>query len=275
MAACFAEALPVRADNPLQIALVPEVTSIQAGHSFYVGLRLQHPKGYHTYWKFPGIVGVPTSAKWTLPEGFSAGPIEWPEPQRVFMYQIAAQGYHDEVVLPIRITPPKDLAPGTTVKLATKASWMCCGQDCNPGFKDLTLELPVKVTTPAADERWQKLFKIARQTAPGDDLQGWRVTAKRQGDRVQLEIAACTDAAQEQFTKIKEVTFFTEDGFINADKEQRFAKKNPGLITLALVVSEYATNPNAKEFTGVLKTPQGWTPDARSHSVSVVVPLLP
>jgi thiol:disulfide interchange protein DsbD len=274
VAACLAAALPVRADNPLKIELVSEVTSIQPGQPFYVGLHLEHPKGYHTYWKFPGIVGVPTAAKWTLPKGFSAGPIEWPEPQRVFMYQIAAQGYHDEVMLPVLITPPKDLKPGTTVKLATKASWMCCGQDCNPGFQDLTLELPVKEATPAPDAHWQKRFQLAHQTVPGK-LEGWVVSAKREADRVTLLLTAQSEAAQEQCVKVKDATFFTEDGFINADKEQHFAKPRPGVITIGLVVSEYATNPSPKQFTGVIRSPQGWAPDARSHSVRVVAPLLP
>src|SRR5262245_53837871 len=70
------------ADNPLKIELVSEVTSIVPGKPFYVGLHLQHQPGDHTYWRFPGIVGVPTGIKWELPEGFKAGPIEWPEPQR-------------------------------------------------------------------------------------------------------------------------------------------------------------------------------------------------
>jgi DsbC/DsbD-like thiol-disulfide interchange protein len=255
-------------DNPLRIDLVSEVTSIQPGQPFYVGLHLQHPQGYHTYWKFPGIVGVPTGAAWTLPKGFSAGPIEWPEPQTVFMYQIKAQGYNGEIILPILITPPKDLAPDSRVKLAVKASWMCCGVDCNPGFKDLSLELPVKDVAPQADERWHHLFQIAHETVPAS-LQGWQVAAQRDGDRVLLKLTAQTEAAQEQCAKIKEMTFFTGDGFINASKDQRFAKPQPGVITLDLPVSEYATDPKATQFAGVLKTPQGWTPGSPAHSVSV------
>ena len=46
-------------ENPLRIDLVSSTTSIQPGTPFRVGLHLQHPRGYHTYWKFPGIVGVP------------------------------------------------------------------------------------------------------------------------------------------------------------------------------------------------------------------------
>src|SRR6187551_155684 len=54
---------PVRA-APLSIELVSEVTSIQPGTPFYVGLHLKHQEHYHTYWKFPGIVGVPTDMAW-------------------------------------------------------------------------------------------------------------------------------------------------------------------------------------------------------------------
>ncbi len=255
--------------NPLRIALVSEVTSIQPGHPFYVGLHLRHPQGYHTYWKFPGIVGVPTGAAWTLPKGFTAGSIEWPEPQRVFMFQIKAQGYDGEIVLPVLITPPQDLAPDSKVKLAVKASWMCCGVDCNPGFKDLSIELPVKASVPKTDERWQGLFQVAHETVP-TMLQGWQVTAARNGDHVLLKLTAQTEAAQQQCAKIKDMTFFTEDGFINADKEQHFAKPKPGVITMDLLVSEYATQPKATQFSGVLRTPQGWEQGSAGHSVSVV-----
>jgi thiol:disulfide interchange protein DsbD len=269
LVACLAVPWSHAKGNPLRIELVSEVTSIQPGHPFYVGLHLQHPQGYHTYWKFPGIVGVPTGAAWTLPKGFKAGPIEWPEPQLVYMYQIKAQGYCGEIILPILVTPPKDLAPGSKVKLATKAVWMCCGVDCNPGFQDLTLELPVKVTAPQIDKRWHALFQSAHETVP-QPLQGWQVAATRDGDHVMLKLTAQTEAAQEQCAKIKEVTFFTEDGFINPNKDQRFAKPKQGVITLRLPISEYATNPKATQFAGILRSPQGWTPGSAGHSVNVV-----
>lgn len=259
-------------DNPLSIALVAEETSIQPGRPFYVGLHLQHPKGYHTYWKFPGIVGVPTKAEWTLPKGFTAGAIEWPEPQRVFMYQIAAQGFEGEVILPIRITPPGDLAAGTKVKLAVKASWMCCGLDCNPGFQDLTLELPVENAAPATDPRWQKLFQAAHETVAGR-LEGWDISAQREGDHVKLQLTARTEAAQEACAKIKEATYFTEDGFINADKPQHLAKPKPGVIIMDLIVSEYATEAHPKSFSGLVQTPTGWSPGAKTHSVEVTASL--
>ena len=78
--------------EPLSIDLISEVASIQPGTPFYVGLRLKHREHYHSYWKFPGIVGVPTDMVCSLPRGWKAGPLEWPEPERVIMIKIKAQG---------------------------------------------------------------------------------------------------------------------------------------------------------------------------------------
>ncbi len=94
------------AADPLELELVAENRSIQPGRPFTVALRLIHAEGFHTYWMHPGIVGLPTAIEWKLPEGWKAGPIQWPSPERVMMFQIKAQGYHGEVLLPVEITPP-------------------------------------------------------------------------------------------------------------------------------------------------------------------------
>ena len=47
-----------------------------------MALRLKHDATWHTYWINPGT-GYPTSLRWTLPEGFSAGEIQWPTPHVV------------------------------------------------------------------------------------------------------------------------------------------------------------------------------------------------
>jgi len=134
-----------------------------------VGLALHHGQGYHTYWKHPGTaLGVPTGITWKdLPAGFKAEPIDWPEPEPVLMFQIKAQGYERDVVLPIRITPPADLKDGSMVKLSGKALWMCCNQECNPGFQDLVIELPVKVAdAPVYNAEWRPRFVRQRALRP-------------------------------------------------------------------------------------------------------------
>ena len=57
----------------LRMEFVSEVEAIRPGEPFTVGLHLEHGPGWHTYWQNPGIVGVPTSLDWNLPQGFVAG----------------------------------------------------------------------------------------------------------------------------------------------------------------------------------------------------------
>ena len=48
------------------IQFASEVESIQPGVPFTMGLHVVPDKNYHTYWQYPGIVGLPTSVKWQL-----------------------------------------------------------------------------------------------------------------------------------------------------------------------------------------------------------------
>ena len=255
---------------PLEVTLVSEVASIKPGTPFYVGLQLKHAPGYHTYWKFPGIVGVPTGIEWQLPPGFTAGEIEWPEPQRVMMYQIKAQGYESDVLLPVKITPPKDLPVGTKVQLQGKAGWMCCGRECNPDFKDLSITLPVTNEAPRLNEAQHLKIEQARNTVP-KPMAGWKVSARRRAGIVELKLVAESDEAKAQAERIKEIIFFTDDGLINADKEQTIARPAPGELDMGLVISEYAVHPESRELLGILQTPQGWSKDGTVKSVKIHV----
>ena len=262
-------------NSPLKIALVSEVKTVQPGKPFYAALHLTHKEGYHTYWKFPGIVGVPVSMDWSLPEGWKAGPIEWPEPEQVHMFQIRAQGYHGEQVLPVRITPPSDLKVGSIVTLAGKAAWMCCGRDCNPDFADLKLELPVAATA-AIDAKWEPAFVRAREAAPQPlDATAWSAAARRSGkDRVTLHLTAKNDGARQQLAAVREVLFFTDDGYIHADKDQILRKGGTDTLSLELTVSEYYDGKKPPAILlGLLQSPQGWGKGHTSKTVIINAPI--
>ena len=87
------------------LKFVAAVSAIQPGVPFTVALHIRHEEGFHTYWKAPGIVGLPTMIEWKLPPGFSAGPIEWPSPELVDMASHPAHGYHRDVLLLTKKTP--------------------------------------------------------------------------------------------------------------------------------------------------------------------------
>lgn len=265
---------PARAAEPLDVTLVANVTQVKPGVPFYAGLHLVHREGYHTYWKFPGIVGVPTTMDWTLPPGWKADDITWPEPKQVHMFQIRAQGYHGDMLLPVLLTPPRDLAPGTKITLKGKTSWMCCGRDCNPGFNDLTLDLPVAAADAAPEvlvnTKWQDRFVAALASSP-KPIKGWTVTASR--DEKHVTVTLTPNGEDFAKGKIKDVLFFTDDGLVNADKDQVLELLADGTLRLTLEVSQYAEQPLAKRLVGVLQSKQGW--DAKgTTSVAIDVPLL-
>jgi thiol:disulfide interchange protein DsbD len=120
--------------------LIPEKTSVQPGEPFDVALHLHMDPGWHTYWINPGDAGLATEIKWTLPPGFTAGPIEWPTPEKHSMGPLVTYGYEGDVYLLTTITPPKgDLPQHFTV--SAKATWLVCQEECIPGKADLSLNL--------------------------------------------------------------------------------------------------------------------------------------
>ena len=109
--AASASGEPVR-EGAVVAELVPSKKAISPGETILIALRMKHDAGWHTYWKSPGIVGVPTDLDWKLPKGFKAGGIQWPQPERVKMGPYDAYGYHGEVFLSLPFTAPSRCEAG-------------------------------------------------------------------------------------------------------------------------------------------------------------------
>lgn len=264
----------VQAAEPLDIRLVSEVASIAPGVPFYVGIAIHHDTGYHTYWKHPGTVGVPTNIQWQgLPPGFTAEPIDWPEPEPVLMFQIKAQGYERDVVLPIRITPPAGLAEGATITLSGKASWMCCNRTCHPGFKDLTLKLPVRSTpAPEWNADWHAKFEAERAIRPVSS-QAWTAQATVTDKKIVLTLRPGADAAPVQPQEAARIIYFTEDGLVDSDKPQKVEVTADGSLKLTLVEAEYIVGDRPTKLSGVLLHKAGWERGGKVRCLRIVTPL--
>ena len=123
--------------------------------------------GWHTYWEYSGDAGLPTKMSWTLPQGFQAGPIQWPVPHlMVEPGDIWTYGFSGKVLLITTIIPPADLTPGKYVTLAGKATWLTCRDMCIPGSAELELKLPVAATSSDANSELFNEF-LSRIPAAG------------------------------------------------------------------------------------------------------------
>ena len=115
LAAEPARAPTVKAPNPpgppkVSVTLLGETASIEPGASFWVGIRQRIAPGWHTYWTNPGDSGEPPTVDWALPAGWTAGPLVFPQPERMPVGPLMSFGYTKEVVLLTRLTAPAGLA---------------------------------------------------------------------------------------------------------------------------------------------------------------------
>lgn len=173
---------------PIAIAsLVAETPEVAPGQAFEVALRLTLPSGWHTYWRYSGDAGAPTAVAWTLPDGFSAGPLAWPVPTRYVSGPVVSYGMEGDVWLLTRITPPASIRPGTTATLTASADWLVCADICVPEAATLSLNLPVAAAARPAMPEITRAFAAARRALP----EPYPGPAKidREGGRLLLDLA--------------------------------------------------------------------------------------
>ncbi len=245
--------LPVQATGA-DIQFVSEVKSIQPGVPFTVALHILPDKHYHTYWKYPGIVGLPTSVKWRLPEGFHAGEIAWPTPEVVDMAGHPAHGFRRELFLPVVITPPKKLSV-SSVTLTGELAWMACHKECHPGFATRSLTLQVNRAREAKPHpRWAAAIERERDAlASKTDL--WKVSLESQADEtpVVIRLRPTTGAAADP----GDIYFFSEDGQVTSEPAQKAARQADGSYLITGTRSEFSPE-NRTTLPGILVASGGW-----------------
>ena len=121
------------------------------GTTVMAGLALTMADGWHTYWINPGAAGIPTAVDWTLPKGVSAGPIQWPTPDKFNALGSIGYGYHDKTILLVPLTIAADAALGQAT-ISGKVSWLECKESCIPRDQQVSAKLTIAGTaTPSAN----------------------------------------------------------------------------------------------------------------------------
>jgi thiol:disulfide interchange protein len=137
---------PVKAQH-LTAELVSLGPAIAPGGTQEVGLVLTIDEHWHVYWVNAGDSGEPPKVTWTLPEGITAGAMQFPIPERLPLGPFMDFGYEDEVTFPIAISAAATVKPGP-VHLDAKISWLVCAQVCVPGKAHLGIDLTVQPGAP-------------------------------------------------------------------------------------------------------------------------------
>ena len=178
-------AVPVAAQTPGQrhiaIDLVAETNTPRAGQEVTLTFVSRPQPSWHGYWQNPGDAGIATTAAWTLPAGVTAGPIQYPVPQRLLIAGLMNYVYEGPFTQFVTLKLPTGLAAGTKLPVGVKLDYLVCTREiCVPESATLSTALTIGDGAIPADRRaefdgWRRalpkpLGSEARFAVSGGDM---------------------------------------------------------------------------------------------------------
>lgn len=242
--------------DPAKAKLVSEVSSIAPGKPFTVALQLDHTEGWHSYYLNPATVGLAPSIQWKLPDGFTAGPIQWPVPEKVQSFGNTVYAYEGKTAFLVTITPPANLTAGATVELNANAAWQVCDESsCKDGREALKLSLPVAAEA-VKDSRNSEFFTQAMQAQPVVAGDAWKVDAGESGQSLTIRLTPGKGAAIP-----KDLYFFSADKQGDAQKPQTVTQDGTTWIITVPRATQTAIGDDITplpHLSGIVYSSSGW-----------------
>lgn len=239
----FTSALPAQVilKRPgVTISLFSETEKPNSDRPFHVAVQFQHDSGHHSYWKTPGIVGLPTKITWHLPLDWKAIPLPWPAPVRTEMAGHPCHGYKGKVVFLTKITPSGKTIPLSELKVSLQ--WMACGDGCHPGFEDALLPLNAANSLP-------KKIKAALQELPRLAAAETIIEVSRSNKALTLQLQLQKDQ--------KPHHFFSQSSQWDSTQDQVFEEIGGGRWRVSFLPYPTTLNAGGKPTQGVLRLQLG------------------
>lgn len=155
-----------------------------AGAVRLAGFALDLAPGWKTYWRRPGDAGIAPDFDWSGSDNLGALRVIWPAPELFLSDGLRSIGYHDQMVLPLEITP-RD--PARPVRLRLSADLGICETICVPLHLELSADLPAPEDAAAVD---QALIgaALAQVPQPGAAPEACGFAPIRDGARVTMDL---------------------------------------------------------------------------------------
>ena len=126
---------PARAMTTYTARLV--MLSAAGSADLVAGLSLKLQPGWKTYWRMPGVAGVPPEFDWAGSENVKQVEVLYPLPTRFADVGDETIGYKDEVVFPLNVEAVDKAKP---VQLKLVLNFGVCQDVCIPAKADLNLD---------------------------------------------------------------------------------------------------------------------------------------
>jgi thiol:disulfide interchange protein DsbD len=259
-------AFALKLGGHVKASFVSETKSIQPGQPFTLAVRLEMQKDWHTYWVNPAESGAPTKIKWQLPAGFSAGPIQWPQPKKIVVPPVTTYGYENQVWLLTELTAPARLKAGERVTLKAHVDWLECSVECIPGWADIAITLPVSSKT-EPDKLQMEEFSKTRARLPIKNSE-WAFSASANSKSIRISLIPPPWHKDE----LKSVEFFSEiTNLVDYAAPQKLLREH-NRYTLEIPKSESSTSPTAS-LRGVLVAEPGWRGEGSETAAALDIPV--
>lgn len=244
----------VKKDN-IEVELISENESIQAGKPFYLAVRFKMDKGWHIYWKNPGDSGLATKISFTLPKGFKLDQMEWPYPKVFKEGPVAVYGYEKEIFILQKVYAPSNLKVGTKININAKAEWLICKEVClPPADTELQIKLEVKSEAPKILTKWIDSFKKIREKLALNESK-WEISTGIQGDKLFIILKPPVGLKK----KLTKIDFFPFDvGIISYSSSQVFNIIEDGYVISINRPDNSQKSVPVKRVQGILVSDIGW-----------------
>lgn len=150
-AALLAAGSPPAADPAEDIAHVRLMEGWRTPEGAQVAaIEIRLAPGWHTYWRAPGMNGIPPQFDWSASANLARVDQEWPQPIVFDSFGLPTIGYKDRVVLPVTLTPE---APNAPIEARLEFSYGVCSDICIPKTATLSATLDAAPGEGAAADR--------------------------------------------------------------------------------------------------------------------------
>ena len=171
LAAVGLSSLPGWCAESTQVKLHLSAEQIRPGETVWAGVHFTLAEGWHTYWRYSGDAGQPPQIHWELPEGVSAGEVQWPAPEKHDKKGVYSYIYSEETML---LAPLSISAATKNLSVRARVEWLECREEaCVPHETTVNATLTVG--------------KTGRKSASAELIERWRAKVPRIDTQLSLE----------------------------------------------------------------------------------------
>jgi thiol:disulfide interchange protein DsbD len=242
----------------LHVQLVLPQSALYPGGPNQAALYFKLEPGWHIYWQNAGDSGEPPNIRWSLPDGVTATPLQFPAPARLPLGPLMDFGYENEVAFPFAFNVSASAKPGPAM-LDAKVSWLVCREVCIPGKAELGMRVqlgasaPAALTTSSVDE---VLLNRGLQSLPKPLPAGDKVTFQPTATGFRLGV-------ETGHREMRAVFFPADQNILDNPAPQQLTPTAKGLILDLKKDANLTANP--AQLNGVLELSNG-----RNYEISAV-----